>query len=235
MQIIKEITEDSPFLIVNKPAGLPSAPLSKDDKNNVFSIMAEQFPKLLEVKGRKEIEHGLLHRIDTATNGLLLIAASQACYDELIALQAEGKIKKYYTANCNIIGDNSVRLGGFPESGMQIPQVGNEIVLESYFRAYGDGRKEVRPVTEASGKAALKKLEKKVLYKTCIKVLEKSESAVKVEACIVNGYRHQVRCHLAWLGIPVNGDSLYNSKFNNEKSMDFTASKIDICGKIWYI
>lgn len=34
-----------------------------------------------------------------------------------------------------------------------------------------------------------------------------------MECKITQGYRHQVRAHLAWLGLPVKGDALYNADF----------------------
>ena len=87
MTIIKEITREEPYLVINKPSGLPSAPLNENDRNNAFSIAAEIFPELLNVNGRKEIEHGLLHRIDTETSGLLIITATQDFYEKLLQLQ----------------------------------------------------------------------------------------------------------------------------------------------------
>lgn len=234
MRIIKEITRDKPFLIIDKPAGIPSAPLNAEDKKNAFSMAAEMFPQLLDVQGRKEIEHGLLHRIDTETSGLLIIAATQDCYENLLQLQKENKIKKYYTAFCNIDYDNTTKLEGFPASDVLFEKSITEYQLESYFRFFGEGRKSVRPVTKNSNAAALKKLGKPVLYSTNVKVTGKENELIKVEACITNGFRHQVRCHLAWMGLPIAGDPLYNSNIS-EKSLCFCASKIDICGEIWYI
>lgn len=234
MKIIKEITEDKPYLIIDKPSGLPSAPLTPTDKNNAFAMAAEMFPQLLQVKGRKEIEHGLVHRIDTETSGLLVIAATQECYDNLITLQKENKIKKYYSAECNIDYENIKTLEGFPEPEINFNKLQKDYYLESYFRFFGQGRKAVRPVTKNSNAAALKKLGKPVLYNTSVKILEHNQNTVKVKACITNGFRHQVRCHLAWMGLPIIGDNLYNSK-TEVYNIKFIASKIDINGEIWYI
>lgn len=232
MTIIKEITEDKPFLIVNKPTGIPSAPLTSEDKNNAFSILAEQFPQLLEVKGRKEIEHGLLHRIDTETSGLLIIAANQDCYEKLLLLQKENKIKKYYTASCNTNSDINSSIDGFPVPEVLFSKTTDKYFLESYFRFYGEGRKSVRPVTKNSNVAALKKLGKPVLYSTDVNVIDITNEIVKVEACITNGFRHQVRCHLAWMGLPIVGDKLYNPNASTDL-LQFCASKIDINGDIY--
>ena len=232
MTIIKEITRDEPYLIINKPSGLPSAPLNENDRNNAFSIAAELFPELLNVTGRKEIEHGLLHRIDTETSGLLIIAATQDSYEKLLQLQKENKIKKYYSALSNVDYENINKLGGFPSSDFVYCKNIKEYNLESYFRFFGEGRKSVRPVTKNSNGAALKKLGKPVLYNTNIKIVENSCDLIRIEACITNGFRHQVRCHLAWMGLPIIGDSLYNSNTDGEQ-LKFTASKIDINGKVF--
>ncbi len=232
MTIIKEITREEPYLVINKPSGLPSAPLNENDRNNAFSIAAELFPELLNVTGRKEIEHGLLHRIDTETSGLLIIAATQDSYENLLQLQKENKIKKYYSALSNVDYENINKLGGFPSSDFVYCKNIKEYNLESYFRFFGEGRKCVRPVTKNSNGAALKKLGKPVLYNTNIKIVENSCDLIRIEACITNGFRHQVRCHLAWMGLPIIGDSLYNSNTDGEQ-LKFTASKIDINGKVF--
>ena len=62
--------------------------------------------------------------------------------------------------------------------------------------------------------------------------MENSCDLIRIEACITNGFRHQVRCHLAWMGLPIIGDSLYNSNTDGEQ-LKFTASKIDINGKVF--
>lgn len=234
MKIIKEITEDKPYLVLYKPSGLPSAPLSPDDKNNAFSKAAELYPCLLDVKGKKEIEHGLIHRLDTETSGLLIIAANQEYYEKLLQLQKEGKIIKTYTALCNVDLENAEKLGSFPPCENLFRPEEKIYCQQSFFRPYGDGRKEVRPVTEASSKIIQKKVGKSVIYQTNIECQAIENNQIKVKAKISNGFRHQVRCHLAWMGLPVAGDKLYNYK-NKEEDMKFFATQIELSGDIWYI
>ena len=234
MKIIKEITEDKPYLVLYKPSGLPSAPLSPDDKNNAFSKAAELYPCLLDVKGKKEIEHGLIHRLDTETSGLLIIAANQEYYEKLLQLQKEGKIIKTYTAFCNVDLENAEKLGSFPPCENPFRPEEKFYCQQSFFRPYGDGRKEVRPVTEASSKIIQKKVGKSVIYRTNIECQAIENNQIKVKARISNGFRHQVRCHLAWMGLPVAGDKLYNYK-NKEEDMKFFATQIELSGDIWYI
>ena len=174
--VIHEPTSQKPYLIINKPAGLPSAPLNEDDKENAFSQAAALYPQILNVQGKKTIEHGLLHRLDTATSGLMIIAATQECYDFLQNEQTENRIIKTYLAECNLqvfeenlVSSRSERL---PE-----PVEGASFTIQSYFRAFGPGRKEVRPVTKDSNKAAIQKVDKQVLYTT--QVLIKSINKAK--------------------------------------------------------
>ena len=222
IKIIHEPDSLKPFLIIDKPAGLPSAPLNKDDKDNAFSQAAGIFPQVLSVQGIKRVEGGLLHRLDTVTAGLMIIAADQACYDFLQEEQKEGRIKKYYRAECDIIKSEPVPA---------VPELveGAIFNISSYFRPYGPGRKEVRPVTESSGPAALKKTGKAVLYMTNIKILKinKENNTALVECSITNGYRHQVRSHLAWAGLPIVNDPVYNTNKKSTGPIHFCASKIE--------
>ena len=229
IQIIKYPDTNKPYAVIYKPAGLASAPLNNSDNENALSQAIKLIPELQQVKGRKEIEHGLIHRLDTATSGLMLIAQSQKCYDELIKLQQQNKITKSYYAICNNLPKQIQDAEGFPEQHFNLNKKSFEIT--SYFRAWGPGRKEVRPVTKESGMAALKKLEKPVLYSTNINILEidSEQKQAKVLCKITNGYRHQVRCHLAWCGLPVMYDKIYNPLVNEKsaEAMRFCACNIE--------
>lgn len=234
IEIIKTPTKEKPYIILYKPSGLPSAPLTENDKTNALNMAGELFPEVYSVSGKKQIEYGLLHRIDTVTSGLLVIATEQTCYEKLLLLQEQGKINKTYSAICDI-SENKIE--GFPVNNLNIKlQPNSNFTIQSYFRPFGKGRKEVRPVTKDSNISALKKLGKPVLYSTNVKILEidSFNKKTKVECNIVNGYRHQVRCHLSWIGLPIENDNTYNEKCKNdsdkknaENQIKFSATKIE--------
>lgn len=224
ISIIHTPTNEKPFLVINKPKGLPSAPLSADDTNNAVAQAIELFPEIKNVTGKKQIEYGLLHRIDTQTDGLLLIATTQEFYDYMQKEQADGRFFKYYTAKC----ENLITNGNLITN----VSAGSQGTISSYFRPFGPGNKEVRPVTKDSGTAALKKIGSKKNYITKYRILnvDSGNGECMVECKISQGYRHQVRCHLAWVGLPIVGDSLYNKKMVPETAqepMKFTATKIE--------
>ena len=241
IKIISEPSSEKPFLVIYKPSGIPSAPLKSDDEENAFSYAAKLYPSILKVSSsqeRKAIEHGLLHRIDNVTSGLLLIAATQDFYDSMLIEQKNGRFYKTYKAECEDFLQNTEQLDGFPPVTKEIHSIhnslvcGDEVSVTSFFRNYGKGGTQVRPVTKDSNAAALKKLGKQVEYTTQIKRTEKSGDLISVECKINSGYRHQVRCHLAWLGFPIVGDSLYNAHYQNVSGTDevqikFSATKLE--------
>lgn len=235
IKVIHEPSAAEPFVVLSKPAGLATAPLKSLDEDSAFSQCARLFPAAKSVCGKKAVEGGLLHRIDTATSGLLLVASSQEFYDHIIAAQENGFFVKGYRAECAVNQKNAQALGGFPKPpAASLPfddflQEKNAaalmgIELSSYFRPFGKGGKEVRPVLQDSNVAALKKIGSKKIYSTKIVAADfglegdsrapfsgPSKPCARVECKIAQGYRHQVRCHLAWLGLPVRGDALYNA------------------------
>ena len=227
MKIIHEPTETSPFLVVFKERSLPSAPLFEGDRS-VLTEAVKIFPEILTVSGKKEIERGLVHRIDTETSGLVLIATTQESYDSLVLSQKENKFEKWYRAEIENLPNCTEILSGFPNFPAETKnsnQYGKNLSVKSLFRPYGKKGHEVRPVTNESGKFAMKK-GGNIIYQTDI-----SFESEKIAFChITRGYRHQVRCHLAWCGFPVKGDLIYNPNYrqkNGETEMKFTAYRID--------
>lgn len=238
-QIIHFPTVDSPFLVLFKPAGIPSAPLFEGD-SSILTAAIDSFPEIALVHGRKEVEHGLVHRIDTETKGLVLIATTQQSYDSLILAQKNGLFEKWYHAEIDELSDCGEKLASFPPlPSSLIKKISDSknkkinFMLSSSFRPFGKNGREVRPVTEFSGKAALKKAGSQ-LYNTEISIdLEHDTALCHISA----GFRHQVRCHLAWCGFPVKEDLIYNpnarkdgiflGKENSERhDMKFCACKI---------
>ena len=213
IRIIHEPTTDEPFLVLDKDAGLPSAPI-KNSTDSALTRALKIFPELSTVCGKKAEEYGLVHRIDTATSGLLLIAANQDFYDWISICQRDGKFVKHYTAICEhlILEDNS-----FPTLPCSQNDLlsGGWVKIVSQFRYYGTGNKIVRPVCKWSSPVALKKAEKNE-YSTELRFRKRDGESYKFEARITRGFKHQVRCHLCWCGYPVVGDSDYNPHSDGE-------------------
>lgn len=234
IEIFHEPTENEPFVIINKPSTMPSAPIKENDDNNALYFTAKRFPEILSVSGKKTIEHGLLHRIDNVTSGLLMIATEQSFYDKMLINQKNNDFVKTYSAECNLVRNNSVILKGYPlEKPSYLLEKNNVFEISSYFRFYKEGRKEVRPVTEKDSKVVLSKVENKKIYTTKVKILRIEEKKVFVECEITQGFKHQVRCHLSWCDIPIENDCLYNCYCDEKKdSIKFKASKLSFTNPV---
>ena len=195
-----------------------------------------------QVHGKKAIEAGLLHRLDTDTRGLVLFAKEQAVYDFLAARQEAGRIIKTYCAFVEpnlspIRADNGYGFDITDLSAIKGLSAAQEKIaaqlprsLESQFRNFGPGAKRVAPVFP--GSRQYKKDGR--LYTTVIEALEElplpveelrlsvdipppspvdvsvsTSPLIRVRCRLSRGYRHQVRAHLASIGLPIVGDPLY--------------------------
>jgi 23S rRNA pseudouridine1911/1915/1917 synthase len=193
------VLETVSWSLIRKPHGIPSAPLRSGEEGTLLSWFLGMRSEAASVRGRKEIEHGLVHRLDTATEGLVLVAKTQCAYDFFLALQQEGKLVKTYFAYCSITDGSSVpRPQDLPLS------------VRSRFRAFGPGRKEVRPVFP--GMRGYDDMGAD--YETVVESVERCGTGILAVTCSLSrGYRHQVRSHLASIGLPIIGDRLYNPAF----------------------
>lgn len=180
------------FVIADKPHGIPTVPLKNRDMEGTLLAMAtEECPDILSVEGRSSWEYGTLHRLDTATSGLVVFARTQEAYSYLTGIQENDLMKKTYRALVNP-GD---RLRGFdrPDS--------KTFTITSYFRSYGPKSREVRPVQD------IRRADTPVLYTT-----EVTDCGNNIMHCsITRGFRHQIRAHLAWAGLPISGDPIYGT------------------------
>lgn len=215
--MIKIIVPPSPnrkYIVFYKPKGLATAPLNALETENALCELAASYPDVMLPLGKKSCEGGLLHRLDTATAGLVLCATTQESYDKLYALQKAGKILKTYKALCQ---KNTPPLF-FPPC----PFAFNTLQVSSYFRGYGKHSRLVCPLTEASHK----KRATSRLYTTKIIDRVPLDSRVLITVQLNIGYRHQVRVHLAWLGMPIANDLLYDTKASPNATMQFYANSI---------
>lgn len=199
--------ESQDYLVVFKPAGIPTVPLEAASSHGgtLLELIGKDFPEITDIQGVRPWEGGVVHRLDTATSGLVLIARTQLAFAHLQTIQADGMFQKKYLAG----SFGGAAMAGFPkpapfQKGDRLP-----VLISSRFRAYGPGRKAVRPIDEQSSRLLKVKGGTK-LYQTLVHEAGSNIHAENLFLCeLTEGFRHQVRCHLAWCGFPLVGDNLY--------------------------
>lgn len=170
--------EDAAFVVIDKPAGVPSHPLRADERGTVASALLARYPEMART-GHRPLEPGILHRLDTQTSGVLLAARDPETFRVLALAHARGEFDKRYLALCR--------------GQLRAPQR-----VSGYLRA---DQRRVR--VEAGEFPRARPIETELLAAT-----EHGEYCL-VEVRVPFAARHQVRAHLAALGHPIAGDSLY--------------------------
>jgi 23S rRNA pseudouridine1911/1915/1917 synthase len=232
------VDETKDYAVVFKPPRLHCAPLQDGSPHSggdtLFDWYAALFPPVADIVGRKRGEGGLLDRLDFETQGLTLFARNQSFADNLLAQQRNGTFIKEYSALCV---ESARPDSTFPPLPAGLPprnangSLSSGFAIESFFRPYGPGRKQVRPVieTRAGGAGALAlhhetakdRLARGGCYRT--EVFRADELPRRRWHALIlrlaRGFRHQIRCHLAWIGFPVANDPLYGDSSHNSGLM----------------
>lgn len=200
--------ESDSFLIVEKPSSLATVPLSREPMGqSLLNQLVSSYPEVGEGSGRQSHEGLVLHRLDTDTCGLVLVARDTVSFQKLQKAQQVGHFIKTYLA----VVSNSSRLDGFPSEGPDFP-IGHSVGIESRFRPYGIGRRSVRPIVEESSRLAKQKGGVATYYTSVDHMGRDSLGRHLVKCRLAKGFRHQIRSHLAWTSYPIVGDRLYGGE-----------------------
>ncbi|NBW81861.1 RluA family pseudouridine synthase, partial [bacterium] len=87
------IAEFENYVVVNKPAGLPSQATLSSTNDTVIHALQIQYPERFS-----SMELHLVHRLDKETSGVMLLAKSKKAQQHLEKLFQERKIHKVYHA-----------------------------------------------------------------------------------------------------------------------------------------
>jgi 23S rRNA pseudouridine1911/1915/1917 synthase len=181
--------EDAEIIVVDKPAGMATHGFSARDVNTLTNRLITRWPELLSV-GRSRWEPGLLNRLDTDTSGLVLVAKNQPAFENLREQFRRRRITKKYTA---LVWGNPADSGSI------------SLVLE-----HDSTDKSRMQVIDPSRTNQQRSKSWHAL--TRFRKLEKLGEMSLLEILMETGVTHQIRVHLAAIGHPIVGDSLYASK-----------------------
>ena len=129
-----------------------------------------------------ELRPGIVHRIDRDTSGLIIAAKNDAAHQKLSAQLQDHTLARIY--RCIVIGNLR------EDSGTVDAPIGRHPV----------DRKKMAVV--ANGRSAV----------THWSVLERFPGYTYVECRLETGRTHQIRVHMAYIGHPILGDTVYGNK-----------------------
>ena len=187
------VFEDEWLLVINKPAGMLSVPGKAEDRDSVYHRLKKKYP---EATGPM-----IVHRLDMATSGLLLVAKTKEVHRDLQAQFANRSIKKRYVAVLDgiVLSERTGRI--------ELPLCLNPL----------DRPRQI--VSKEYGKEAI--TEYKIISES-EKIIDESERSIneprkytRIVFYPLTGRTHQLRVHAAHpegLGCPILGDELYGKK-----------------------
>ncbi len=187
--------QDDDLVAVDKPAGMPSHPLRVGDGPTVAGALVARLPECAAASPDAR-EGGLGHRLDVGTSGVLLAARSRQAWHRLREALSSVACEKIYLAE--VCGDFPSTEQAQREGVLPGPRPSSFVVTVAIGRQGRRGGK----VRLAAGRQPLP-------ARTEVTLLETRAGGALVEARISRGRAHQVRAHLAYLGIPVVGDATY--------------------------
>lgn len=178
------VYEDEHLLVLDKPSGLLCVPGRGPDKQDCLSLRAvRHFGDALVV-----------HRLDQATSGLVIMARSLSVQRQLSQAFAERQVDKRYVAV----------VAGQLESAPDIADAEGWQRIDLPIAADWE-RRPLRVINHETGKSS----------QTLWKVLEHTEyqgqPCSRVLLSPLTGRTHQLRLHMAAIGHAILGDALYAS------------------------
>ncbi|AEI65983.1 RluA family pseudouridine synthase [Corallococcus macrosporus] len=176
--------EDDSLVFVDKPAGRPSHPLQSGETGTVANALVARYPECAQASVDAR-EGGLCHRLDVETSGVVVAARTRDAWNAVREAFGSRAVDKRYLA---------LVTGPLADEG--------DIDLPLRHHPRHPDRVEPAPSGAADAREAVSKFT----------VLSRSGEFSVVEVKILTGVLHQVRAHLAGVGAPIVGDSLYGGR-----------------------
>ncbi len=190
------VYEDDNILVLDKPAGMPVHGFSGRATETVANFLAAARPSLSAV-GKNRWEAGLVHRLDRDTSGLLLAAKDQESFEKLRLQFRRASVKKKYWA---LVHGKTGK-----EAEIRFPLIHDPA-----------DRRKMKAVVEEGRSGGERGGQWKARTRFRRVAGTKDFSLLEVE--METGVTHQIRAHMAAIGHPLVGDSLYGK------------ARLDSCG-----
>ena len=176
------VYEDDDVLVINKPKGLVVHPAAGHQDDTLVNGLL--FSKAGELSGiNGELRPGIVHRIDKDTSGLLAVAKNDLAHTVLASQLKDHSMARTY--DCVVCGNLK------EDSGTVDAPIGR----------HPSDRKKMC-VTPRNSKEAV----------THWEVVKRYRGYTHIRCKLETGRTHQIRVHMAHIGHPILGDTVYGHK-----------------------
>ena len=202
-QALEILYEDDQLAVIHKPSGLLSVPGKDSSQPSVYSIMRKKYPAASSPL--------IVHRLDMATSGLMIIAKTDFAYHRLQNEFLHHRVQKKYIAiigckdqeACDKIWEKAKK-EELKEEGKSSISAEKQKISLPLMPDYLDRPRQI--VNHAQGKEAITEYE----------VLDRIDAThLRLALYPKTGRTHQLRVHCAHhegLNAPILGDPLYGNE-----------------------
>lgn len=176
------IHKDENVIVVNKPAGIVVHPGAGNAQNTLVNALIYHWNEIASVGEANR--PGIVHRLDKETSGVMIVARNTSAYEWLVKEFKNRKPQKTYLA---LVDGAPPTPTGRIETRIGRDEKHRQRMSVTYGQA---GRK---AITEYFTRQAYK-------------------DHTLLEVNPLSGRTHQIRVHLAYLGCPVTGDTVYGRR-----------------------
>ena len=182
---LEVIAETEGMVVLDKPADMACHPLRPGERGTLANALLARYPECADASPEAR-EAGLVHRLDRSTSGVILAARDRGTHTALRGHFSGGRVNKEYLAlvQGSLAGDTEVTASVKPAPGDPT----RVVAVDEYLP---------EPAHEA---------------RSVISPVEQVEGYTLVRIQSSTGRRHQVRVHMAHLGHPLAGDTLYGGR-----------------------
>ncbi len=202
--VLKIVFEDDHLLVVDKPSGMPSQPAKTAGAPSALDLALAHAPAICATRSRNPhapAEHGLVHRLDVETSGLLVFAKSNFVLDRLLEQWTTGAVVKIYRAlvppapHPTLPWTIAIPIAHHPKSARRM------VALTAPNLSHRGNPQHARTtlLARASGMEIC----------ATLRALNPTLPHIEARIQITTGFRHQIRCHLPAGDLPILGDRLY--------------------------